>query len=250
MTALMRNGRDRRSGKPVKCHARKERVLLFGTRSADYIRASGHSGCIQRPNTWLHPNASLKCPIFPLHRGRRLGHFELVGPARHQHQAQGRAVRRHAWLQLPGRLARLRPRRRLRLVGREGQRRLRPARADCETNNTLARHLPRPGRLCLRPLAALHHRRRRLRQRQGDCHDITGVRPGLERPRASSAGPSAPASNTPSSATGRPRSNISMSISAASTPVAAPFANNVSFKENIVRAGLNYKFSGPIFSRY
>jgi len=24
------------------CHARKERVLLFGTRSADYIRASGH----------------------------------------------------------------------------------------------------------------------------------------------------------------------------------------------------------------
>ena len=46
MTALMRNGRDRRSGKPVKGHARKERVLLFGTRSADYIRASGHSGCI------------------------------------------------------------------------------------------------------------------------------------------------------------------------------------------------------------
>ena len=30
----------------------------------------------------------------------------------------------------------------------------------------------------------------------------------------------------------------------------APIANNVSFKENIVRAGLNYKFSGPIFSRY
>jgi outer membrane immunogenic protein len=30
----------------------------------------------------------------------------------------------------------------------------------------------------------------------------------------------------------------------------APLVNNVSFKENIVRAGLNYKFSGPIFSRY
>src|SRR5271169_2326281 len=71
MTTLMRNGRDRRSGKPVLCHARKERVLLFGTRSADYIRASGHSGRIQRPNTWLHPNASLKCPILPLHRRRR-----------------------------------------------------------------------------------------------------------------------------------------------------------------------------------
>jgi hypothetical protein len=71
MTTLMRNGRDRRSGKPVKCHAILERVRLFGTRSADYIRASGQSGRIQRPNTWLHPNASLKGQIFPLHRGRR-----------------------------------------------------------------------------------------------------------------------------------------------------------------------------------
>lgn len=30
----------------------------------------------------------------------------------------------------------------------------------------------------------------------------------------------------------------------------APAVNNVSFKENIVRAGLNYKFSGPINSRF
>jgi outer membrane immunogenic protein len=30
----------------------------------------------------------------------------------------------------------------------------------------------------------------------------------------------------------------------------APTVNNVSFKENILRAGLNYKFSGPIFSRF
>jgi outer membrane immunogenic protein len=30
----------------------------------------------------------------------------------------------------------------------------------------------------------------------------------------------------------------------------APIVNNVSFKENIVRAGLNYRFSGPVFSRY
>jgi len=30
----------------------------------------------------------------------------------------------------------------------------------------------------------------------------------------------------------------------------APVVNNVSFKESIVRAGINYKFSGPIFSRY
>ena len=51
------------------CHA--SLVLLVGTQSADYIRASGHSGRIQRPYTWLHPTRSLKCPIFPLHRGRR-----------------------------------------------------------------------------------------------------------------------------------------------------------------------------------
>jgi outer membrane immunogenic protein len=29
-----------------------------------------------------------------------------------------------------------------------------------------------------------------------------------------------------------------------------PFVNNVSFKENILRAGLNYKFSGPVFSPF
>jgi outer membrane immunogenic protein len=29
-----------------------------------------------------------------------------------------------------------------------------------------------------------------------------------------------------------------------------PVANNVSFKENIVRAGLNYRFTGPTFSRF
>jgi hypothetical protein len=60
-------------------HAIVERVLLFGTRSADYIRASGHSGCIEmevsppfenRPYTWLHPNASQQVR-FLLHRGRR-----------------------------------------------------------------------------------------------------------------------------------------------------------------------------------
>src|ERR1035441_10394686 len=83
MTTLMRIGRDRRSGKPVMCHARKERVLLFGTRSADYIRASGQSGRIQRPNTWLHPNSSLKGQIFPLHRGRR-PYMAHSGHSRHR----------------------------------------------------------------------------------------------------------------------------------------------------------------------
>ncbi len=33
-------------------------------------------------------------------------------------------------------------------------------------------------------------------------------------------------------------------------PLPAPAVNNISFKENIVRVGLNYKFSGPIFSRF
>jgi len=30
----------------------------------------------------------------------------------------------------------------------------------------------------------------------------------------------------------------------------APAVNNISFKEHIVRAGLNYKFSGPLNSRF
>jgi hypothetical protein len=35
---------------------REERARAFGwDRSVDHIRASGHNGCIQRPDTWLHP---------------------------------------------------------------------------------------------------------------------------------------------------------------------------------------------------
>src|SRR5438105_15929933 len=80
MTTLMRNGRDRRLGKPVMGHAILERMLLVGTRSADHIRASSHSGCIamevtppfeNRPDTWLHPNASQNVR-FLLHRGRAI----------------------------------------------------------------------------------------------------------------------------------------------------------------------------------
>ena len=48
------------------CHAKLERVLLVGTRSADYIRASGHSGRIQRPYTWLHPTPFAEMPDFSL----------------------------------------------------------------------------------------------------------------------------------------------------------------------------------------
>jgi outer membrane immunogenic protein len=34
------------------------------------------------------------------------------------------------------------------------------------------------------------------------------------------------------------------------TTAFSPVATTINFKENIVRAGINYKFSGPIFSRY
>ena len=89
MTTLMRNGRDRRSGKPVMCHAILERALLVGTRSSDHIRASGHSGCIatgrastrkNRPDTWLHPNASQIGQILLAPRARPYT-AHLYGPA-------------------------------------------------------------------------------------------------------------------------------------------------------------------------
>ena len=92
MTTLMRNGRDRRLGKPVMGHAILERMLLVGTRSADHIRASSHSGCIamevtppfeNRPDTWLHPNASQNVR-FLLHRGRR----PYMAQSRHSSRAQ------------------------------------------------------------------------------------------------------------------------------------------------------------------
>jgi hypothetical protein len=71
MTTLMRNGRDCRSRK-TRDGSREERTRGFDwDRSADHIRASSQDGCIQRPDTWLHPNASRKRQILLLHRGRR-----------------------------------------------------------------------------------------------------------------------------------------------------------------------------------
>ena len=79
MTTLMRNGRDRRLGKPVKGHAILERTLLVGTRSADHIRASGHSGCIamevhfsirKQAGYMAAPERFANVRFF-LHRGRR-----------------------------------------------------------------------------------------------------------------------------------------------------------------------------------
>src|SRR5262249_5792956 len=53
-------------GKPANV-PREQRARAFDwDRSADHIRARSQSGCIQRPNTWLHPNVSRNRPIlFP-----------------------------------------------------------------------------------------------------------------------------------------------------------------------------------------
>ena len=183
-------------------------------------------------------------------RRLRLGHLGLVGGAR-QPTTSPRAGWSAARSATTTRSARSSGASRATSTGRTS-RAPSPARrrVTCEHREHLACHVPRPGRLRLRPLAALHHRRRRLRQRQGDRQRAARWLRGFVVAATNSAGPSASVLNTPSSATGAPRSNISTSISAASTPAPAPLVNNVSFKENIVRAGLNYKFSGPIFSRY
>ena len=49
-----------RDREPVNCSARLERVF-FGTRSADYIRASGHTGCIRGAMAETIP----QCDVFP-----------------------------------------------------------------------------------------------------------------------------------------------------------------------------------------
>ena len=61
-------------------HAIDERVVLFGTRSADYIRASGHSGCIameasqsrrKQAEYMTAPERFAEKSDSLLHRGRR-----------------------------------------------------------------------------------------------------------------------------------------------------------------------------------
>src|ERR1700756_4241144 len=72
MTTLMRNGRDRRPGKPVMGHAILERALLVGTRISEshqgqqpqrLHREGASLYAKNRPHTWLHPNASQKGQI-------------------------------------------------------------------------------------------------------------------------------------------------------------------------------------------
>ena len=106
----------------------------------------------------------------------------------------------------------VRRRRRLQLARPQGHGRVDASAAPPARSRTHGWHGPRPRRLRLRSLAALPHRRRRLRPRQDRA---TPSEPSVETTRP--AGPPASASNTPSSATGRPSSNISTSISARST---------------------------------
>src|SRR5262245_31151934 len=53
-------------GKPVKCHARKERVLLVGTRPADHIRASSQCGCIEKAGYMAAPERFAQMSAFRL----------------------------------------------------------------------------------------------------------------------------------------------------------------------------------------
>src|SRR5436189_6300130 len=69
MTTLMRNGRDRRSENPRRAMRDKERVPYWlgpisgshqGQRPKRLHRDGSNPPSENRPDTWLHPNASLK----------------------------------------------------------------------------------------------------------------------------------------------------------------------------------------------
>jgi len=71
MTTLMRNGRDRRSENPLWADAILERVFLVGTDQRITSGPAATAAASQRdkprrenrPDTWLHPNASQKSQI-------------------------------------------------------------------------------------------------------------------------------------------------------------------------------------------
>src|SRR6202023_2873621 len=69
MMTLMRNGRDRRSENP-RCATRgKSACFWLGPISGSH-QGQQPNGCTQRPDTWLHPNASRKSQIlFPCTAG-------------------------------------------------------------------------------------------------------------------------------------------------------------------------------------
>ena len=148
----------------------------------------------------------------------------------------GRPVRRHGRLQLAVRPDRGRPRRRLAVVGHQGQRRLR---VWLRNPQQLVRHRARPSRLRLGSLHALRDRRSRLRQHRSQ----SDVRRLCRTTRPMPAGRLVPVSSSRSRRTGPRRSNISTSISAISpAPPAHRRRPTVDFNANIVRGGINYRF--------
>src|SRR6202048_236760 len=69
MMTLMRNGRDRRSENPRSATRGKNACLWLGPISGSH-QGQQPNGCTQRPDTWLHPNASRKSQIlFPCTAG-------------------------------------------------------------------------------------------------------------------------------------------------------------------------------------
>src|ERR1700736_889883 len=65
MTTCMRNGRDRRSGNPLSATRAKSACFCSGPISGSH-QGQQPNGCTQRPDTWLHPNVSLRGQIlFP-----------------------------------------------------------------------------------------------------------------------------------------------------------------------------------------
>jgi hypothetical protein len=69
MKTLMRNGRDRRSENPRSATRGKNACFWLGPISGSH-QGQQPNGCTQRPDTWLHPNASRKSQIlFPCTAG-------------------------------------------------------------------------------------------------------------------------------------------------------------------------------------
>jgi hypothetical protein len=112
MKTLMRNGRDRRSENPRWATRRKSACFCLGPISGSH-QGQRPNGRTQRPDTWLHPNASL-IVRFLLHRGRSSDssctagavhtwpnsevaegtrHFRFLGLSRHALRGVPRTVR-------------------------------------------------------------------------------------------------------------------------------------------------------------
>ena len=160
---------------------------------------------------------------------------------RGRRQAEGHDLRRDARLQLAGRLVGVRHRRRLQPVGHEGQRHVRGG-PHLRNREHLVRHLPRPRRLRVRPLHALPHRRRRLRQHQ----DVDQRLGAVQRPTKSKFGYTFGAGLEYAflgNWTGKVE-YLYLNLGSHDNGFTAPVANNVSFDASIVRVGLNYKFGG------